>query len=124
MALRVSQLSEHLKGTFFPVAGSSLGSSRIRRSCGKLARSAGSRSRSAPGGCGRLRAIDFVYSETERRHFEKRSIFFEARATGRDSRRERDHELRWLTPEEAIAELTHPSQSEPPVGGREVGSGR
>jgi 8-oxo-dGTP diphosphatase len=56
-----------------------------------------------------LRAIDFVYSETERRHFEKRSIFFEAHSTGRDSRRESDHELRWLTPAEAIAELTHPS---------------
>jgi 8-oxo-dGTP diphosphatase len=56
------------------------------------------------------RAVDFVYSPTERTHFEKRSTFVDARPLGpRTTARELDHELVWLPPQEAMASLAHPS---------------
>jgi 8-oxo-dGTP diphosphatase len=57
-----------------------------------------------------VRAVDFVYSPTERTHFEKRSTFVDAHASGpRIAPRERDHELEWIPPRSAVASLAHPS---------------
>lgn len=56
------------------------------------------------------RAIDFVYSETERTHFEKHSAFIEARWSGSCvASIEPDHVLEWVAPEDAIAHLAHAS---------------
>jgi 8-oxo-dGTP diphosphatase len=55
-------------------------------------------------------AVDFVYSPTERSHFEKRSTFVDARQCGSHlPGREADHELQWMTPQQAITLLSHPS---------------
>lgn len=57
-----------------------------------------------------VRAIDFVYSEAERTHFEKRSTFVEARSSGnRVASGELDHQLEWALPADAIANLAHAS---------------
>jgi 8-oxo-dGTP diphosphatase len=57
-----------------------------------------------------VRAIDFVYSPSERTHFEKQSTFVDARCSSRRvTGQEPDHELEWVTPESAIADLAHPS---------------
>ena len=55
-------------------------------------------------------AIDFVYSPSDRCHYEKRSTFVDARCSGlRGQGIEPDHELEWLTPEQAVTQLRHPS---------------
>ena len=57
-----------------------------------------------------VRAVDFVYSLEERKHFEKRSTFIDARSSGRRvAAGEPDHQLEWATPADAIAKLAHPS---------------
>jgi 8-oxo-dGTP diphosphatase len=62
-------------------------------------------------GVWRTRAVQFVYSESERTHFEKRSIFIAAALVGSAATRtEADHELVWLTPETAARTLSHQSQ--------------
>jgi len=61
-------------------------------------------------GAWNVRAVDFVYSITDRTHFEKRSTFVEVHAEGpRAGAGEPDHELRWLPPREAAERLSHPS---------------
>jgi 8-oxo-dGTP diphosphatase len=56
------------------------------------------------------RAVDFVYSPTEQVHFEKRNTFLDARPSGpRVTPREPDHELEWMSPPAAAANLAHPS---------------
>ena len=58
-----------------------------------------------------VRAIQFVYAEREKTHFEKRSIFLGGVIVGFDSTRsEPDHELVWAEPEEATRILSHESQ--------------
>jgi 8-oxo-dGTP diphosphatase len=58
-----------------------------------------------------VRAIQFVYSETEKTYFEKRSIFFDGVVVGFDSMCcEPDHELVWAEPEEANQILSPESQ--------------
>jgi 8-oxo-dGTP diphosphatase len=62
-----------------------------------------------PGACV-ARAIQFVYSEPERTHFEKRSIFIEGIITGHGpSPLEQDHALVWLDAERAAQYLSHGS---------------
>lgn len=57
-----------------------------------------------------VRAVDFVYSPTEQTHFEKRSTFLDAHASGpRGAAQETDHELEWIPPRAALASLAHPS---------------
>ena len=56
------------------------------------------------------RAVDFVYSPSDRTHFEKRNTFVDARCSARRAAgQEPDHELEWVTPAAAIAGLAHPS---------------
>jgi 8-oxo-dGTP diphosphatase len=58
-----------------------------------------------------VRAIQFVYAEQEKTHFEKRSIFLDGVIVGFDSTcREPDHELVWAKTEEATRILSHESQ--------------
>lgn len=58
----------------------------------------------------RTRAIEFVRSPTERKTFEKRSTFFDATVTATyPDAVELDHELEWLTVDDAAAMLTPPS---------------
>jgi 8-oxo-dGTP diphosphatase len=57
-------------------------------------------------------AVQFVYSETERTHFEKRCTFVEAvleAAAG--SGKESDHELLWIAPGAAPALMSHQSHA-------------
>jgi 8-oxo-dGTP diphosphatase len=57
-----------------------------------------------------VRAVDFVYSPTELTHYEKHSTFVDASARGsRVAAQEADHELEWLAPQHAVAQLSHPS---------------
>jgi 8-oxo-dGTP diphosphatase len=57
-----------------------------------------------------VRAVDFVYSPSERSHFEKRSTFVEAHLRrGGLAPTEADHQLLWLNPDVAAAHLLHPS---------------
>ena len=57
-----------------------------------------------------VRAVDFVYSPTEQTHFEKRSTFVDAHASGpRIAPQEPDHVLEWIPPRTAAASLAHPS---------------
>lgn len=63
----------------------------------------------SPGMC-IARAVQFVYSEPERTHFEKRSIFIEGAIIGRrESPLETDHALRWANADEAARQLSHES---------------
>ena len=55
------------------------------------------------------RAVDFVYSTTEHTHFEKRSTFLDVSVSAAGAGSEADHELVWITPQEAITQLAHPS---------------
>jgi 8-oxo-dGTP diphosphatase len=56
------------------------------------------------------RAVDFVYSTTEHTHFEKRSTFLDVSVSAAGAAgSEADHELVWVTPQEAITQLSHPS---------------
>ena len=56
------------------------------------------------------RAIDIVYSPSDRCHFEKRSTFVDAHCSEhRGQGIEPDHALEWMTPEDAIGQLAHPS---------------
>jgi 8-oxo-dGTP diphosphatase len=56
------------------------------------------------------RAVDIVYSPSDRTHFEKRSTFVDARCSERRAAgQEPDHALEWVTPEEALDSLAHPS---------------
>ena len=57
------------------------------------------------------RAIQFVYSEPEQTHFEKRSVYVEAVVVGVETDGvEDDHDLVWVEPAEAARLLTHESQ--------------
>lgn len=61
-------------------------------------------------GAWRVRAIDFVWSPSERTHFEKRSTFVAAQADGAPAAAlEADHALEWITAAEASERLAHPS---------------
>jgi len=56
-------------------------------------------------------ADELVYSADERTYFRKRCAFFRAEAIGPDGGRgELDHVLLWLTPDEAVRQLSHESQ--------------
>jgi 8-oxo-dGTP pyrophosphatase MutT (NUDIX family) len=61
-------------------------------------------------GAWRRAAIDHVTADREGTHFEKRSTFCGATVLGAPAAAsERDHQLTWLTPTEAVAVLTPPS---------------
>lgn len=57
------------------------------------------------------RAVELVWVPAENRCFRKEGTFFMARAGERLSRAaEPDHAVHWLTPDQAIAKLSHESQ--------------
>jgi 8-oxo-dGTP diphosphatase len=95
------------RGVYLPGGGLEAGETpeeTVRREvleeCGLLIR---------PGACV-ARAIQFVYSEPERTHFEKRSIFIEGAIIGHGPPPlEKDHELVWLDAEQAAQSLSHQS---------------
>lgn len=61
-------------------------------------------------GSWRLYAVELIYSTAERTHFEKRCTFLDVRIAGPAvAPIELDHELLWLEPDEAMAELWHES---------------
>ena len=99
------------QGTFLPGGGIEAGESpeetitrEVREECGLIVHP-------APGpNLWRVRAVQFVYSELEKTHFEKRSIFLEVAVAGHTgSGLEIDHELVWLPSELAIEQLSHES---------------
>jgi 8-oxo-dGTP diphosphatase len=53
-----------------------------------------------------LRAVDIAYSDEEHKHFEKRCTFVEAEVAGRVPATEEDHELLWMSLEEAAQKLS------------------
>ena len=56
-------------------------------------------------------AVQFVYSTVEGKHFEKRCIFMQAEiVSSAGTPTERDHELVWVSREEACKILAHESQ--------------
>jgi len=55
------------------------------------------------------RALEICYSSEEKQYFEKDSYFLEAEVVGRVPPTEMDHELLWLSIEEASAILKHDS---------------
>ena len=55
------------------------------------------------------KAIEICYAEDERQYFEKHSAFVVAAVIGQDTKTEDDHELLWLSPEDAIQALSHGS---------------
>jgi 8-oxo-dGTP diphosphatase len=62
-------------------------------------------------GSWRVRAIDHVFAFGEQRYFAKRCTFVDAFVAGAPGDRvEVDHELLWLAPEHAAAQLSHPGQ--------------
>ena len=54
-------------------------------------------------------AVEIVYSKEEHTCFEKQCIFFEARVRRHTAATEPDHELVWMTLEEAVDRLSHES---------------
>jgi len=95
------------KGVFLPGGGIDPGESpreavhrEVREECGLLIRL----------GRWQTRAVEFVHSVAEKTTFEKRSTFFDATVTGAHAGAvETDHELEWLSVEDAVAALTPPS---------------
>lgn len=62
-------------------------------------------------GVWRIRALQFVYSEPEQTHYEKRSTFIDCAVDGPGVPvLETDHELMWLSPQLAHDRLSHESQ--------------
>lgn len=55
-------------------------------------------------------AVEYVFSEREG-YFAKQCSFFQAKMGIPVAQREHDHELMWMAPSDAIAKLTHGSQS-------------
>jgi len=55
-------------------------------------------------------AIEIVYSAEEGACFEKRCSFVQAKVVGQVSLREADHELIWVTIDQAVRMLSHQSQ--------------
>jgi 8-oxo-dGTP diphosphatase len=55
-------------------------------------------------------ADELVFGADERTHFRKRGTFFLATVLGRPGAGEPDHELVWLSPQDAVAMLLHKSQ--------------
>lgn len=55
------------------------------------------------------RAVEIVYSETEKTCFEKQSLFITATLVGATAPLESDHELFWVDPSEAMERLSHES---------------
>ena len=55
------------------------------------------------------RALEICYSSEEQEYFEKDSFFLEAKVVGHASPTEIDHELLWLTLDDASAILKHDS---------------
>jgi hypothetical protein len=51
-------------------------------------------------------AVEIIYSKEEHTCFEKRCIFFEARVRRRATATELDHELVWMSSEEAVDRLS------------------
>ncbi|HEX6731928.1 MAG TPA: NUDIX domain-containing protein [Pyrinomonadaceae bacterium] len=61
---------------------------------------------------GELGAADeLVFSAQEGKHLRKRCVFFIAELIGREERRETDHDLVWMSSEDAISQLHHQSQT-------------
>jgi 8-oxo-dGTP pyrophosphatase MutT (NUDIX family) len=57
-----------------------------------------------------VRAVDFTYSPNDRVYYEKRSSFVDAYCTERRGvAQEPDHELEWMTMDEALTSLAHRS---------------
>jgi 8-oxo-dGTP diphosphatase len=54
-------------------------------------------------------ADELVFAADEGRHYRKRCVFILADVAGQTGAAEPDHELRWLTPERAAADLLHGS---------------
>jgi 8-oxo-dGTP diphosphatase len=58
------------------------------------------------------RAVQFIYSRSERTYYEKRSVFLRAHVVGTTVATEgADHELIWLPREVAVARLYHESHA-------------
>jgi 8-oxo-dGTP pyrophosphatase MutT (NUDIX family) len=55
-------------------------------------------------------ADELVFAAEERTHYRKRCTFFLAEVSGSSGLGEPDHELRWLSPREAVTLLPHESQ--------------
>jgi 8-oxo-dGTP pyrophosphatase MutT (NUDIX family) len=55
-------------------------------------------------------ADELVFAEDEQTHYRKRCMFFPAEISSRDGVGEPDHELVWLSPQEALVMLLHESQ--------------
>jgi 8-oxo-dGTP diphosphatase len=95
------------QGLFLPGGGIEAGESphesivrEVREECGLIVRV----------GEWSAHAVDFIYSLTEREHFEKRCTFHEAHVLSTPGGAiELDHELLWMAPAGAIAGLGHPS---------------
>ncbi|MFZ0820731.1 MAG: NUDIX domain-containing protein [Candidatus Acidiferrales bacterium] len=56
-----------------------------------------------------LKAVDIVYSDEEHQYFEKHSTFVAAQVVGNLVPTEKDHELMWVSLEEATRKLSPPS---------------
>ena len=93
-------------GCFLPGGGKEAGETaqktverEAREECGFILK---------PGGLV-ARAIQFVYSTEEKKHFEKICEFVEADLEGTEAPLEPDHELVWLSHDQAQASLSHES---------------
>lgn len=95
------------QGLYLPGGGIEPGESADEAVVRELAEECGFRVRV---GAWSIRAVDFVYSATELTHFEKRSTFVEVHRTGPGTAAtEVDHELQWVSVNDAVARLAHAS---------------
>jgi 8-oxo-dGTP diphosphatase len=95
------------QGLFLPGGGIELGESPLDAVVREVREECGLEVEVGPWS---VRAVDFVYSPTEQTHFEKQCTFVDASLRGpRVAAAELDHELEWLAPQQAAAQLSHPS---------------
>jgi 8-oxo-dGTP diphosphatase len=96
------------QGFFLPGGGQDIGESPAQAAVREADEECGMRVRLK----GRLGTADeLVFAASEGTYYRKRCVFFSAELVRHGAGGERDHQLMWMTPEEAAPRLRHKSQA-------------